>query len=310
MSRITYNVNSANDANNDPTNGGHGDRAVIDLEHLRTWIGRDSWSDDHLSVRQARLMAATLGTPQDELVVGTPLPPLWHWLYFLEGLPPSELGRDGHAARGGFLPPVPLSNRMWAGGELTFHRPLTLGSAIGKRSSVRSVEHKRGRSGDLVFVTVRHELFSGDELAVTEDHDIVYKAPTPPGASRAAPVTMPEATHRESFALNSTLLFRYSALSFNGHRIHYDVDYCREVEGYSNLVVHGPLQATLLSALARRLGDRPLRRFRYRGVQPCVLGAPLTLNAAPSPEGLTLWTALADGAPFMTAEASYWRQQP
>jgi 3-methylfumaryl-CoA hydratase len=284
--------------------------AVIDLDHLRTWVGRTTWSEDQLSVRQARLMAAALGAPQEELVAGVPLPPLWHWLYFLEGLPPDELGRDGHPARGGFLPPVPLSNRMWAGGELSFHQPLTLGSTVRKRSVVQSVAYKQGRSGDLVFVTVRHEVFNGDELAVTEDHDIVYKAPTPPGVSRSAPVTLPEATHRESFALNSTLLFRYSALSFNGHRIHYDVDYCREVEGYSNLVVHGPLQATMLAALAQRLGERPLRRFRYRGIQACVLGAPLTLNAAPTPEGLTLWTSSANGLPFMTAEASYWRQQP
>lgn len=279
--------------------------SAIDLDFLRTWIGRDSVSEDTLSVRHARLMAATLGLPQSEFVAGTPLPPLWHWLYFLEGLPASELGRDGHPARGGFLPPVPLANRMWAGGRLEFHAPVTLGSAVRKRSTLTSVEHKSGRSGDLVFVTVRHEILDAGQVAITEDHDIVYKQPTPPGATRSAAAAMPTPSHSEPFEATSTMLFRYSALTFNGHRIHYDQDYCRNVEGYANLVVHGPLQATLLAGLAARLGTRPLRTFRYRGVQPNLLGIPLTVNAAPSDEGLTLWTEQPDGAVSMQAEALF-----
>jgi 3-methylfumaryl-CoA hydratase len=281
------------------------DRSVVDLDFLRTWIGRETISEDTLAVRHARLMAATLGLPQEDFVAGAPLPPLWHWLYFLEGLPPSELGCDGHPARGGFLPPVPLANRMWAGGELTFHAPLALGTTVRKRSAVKSVEHKRGRSGDLVFVTVRHEVLDGDAVAVTEDHDIVYKQPTPPGSARPAAPAMPAPTHSEPFEATSTMLFRYSALTFNGHRIHYDVDYCRAIEGYSNLVVHGPLQATVLASQAARLGTRPLQRFRYRGVQPNLLGTPLTVNAAANGEGLVLWTALPDGAVSMQAEAAY-----
>jgi 3-methylfumaryl-CoA hydratase len=282
------------------------DRSVVDLDFLRTWIGRETISEDTLAVRHARLMAATLGLSQEDFVAGAPLPPLWHWLYFLEGLPASELGRDGHPARGGFLPPVPLANRMWAGGELTFHAPLALGTTVRKRSAVKSVEHKHGRSGDLVFVTVRHEILNGDTVAVTEDHDIVYKQPTPPGSVRPAAPAMPAPTHSEPFEATSTMLFRYSALTFNGHRIHYDVDYCREVEAYANLVVHGPLQATVLAGLAARLSSRPLRRFRYRGVQPNLLGTPLTVNAAArGEEGFVLWTALPDGAVSMQAQASY-----
>jgi len=276
---------------------------AVDLEFLRTWIGREVIAQDALSVRHARLMAATLALPQEEFTAGSPLPPLWHWLYFLEGLPASELGRDGHPARGGFLPPVPLANRLWAGGELTFHAPIALGAAVRKRSAVKSVEHKRGRSGDLVFVTVRHEVLDGDAVAITEDHDIVYKPPTPPGATRPAPPALPAATHSEPFEDTSTTLFRYSALTFNGHRIHYDVDYCREVEGYPNLVVHGPLQATLLAGLAARLMPRPLRRFRYRAVKPCILGTPMTVNAAPDGDGLVLWTGLPDGGVSMQAQA-------
>lgn len=281
------------------------DGNAINLDFLRAWIGLESITEDTLSVRHARLMAATLGLPQAQFEAGVPLPPLWHWLYFLTGLPANELGRDGHPARGGFLPPVPLANRMWAGGRLEFHAPVALGASVRKRSVVTSVEHKRGRSGDLVFVTVRHEILHADKVVITEDHDIVYKQPTPPGASRPAAAGMPTPSHSEPFEATSTMLFRYSALTFNGHRIHYDVDYCRDVEGYSNLVVHGPLQATLLAGLASRLGTRPVRTFRYRGVQPNLLGTPLTVNAAPTGEGLTLWTAQPDGAVSMQAEASF-----
>ncbi|GEQ77590.1 hypothetical protein CTTA_4595 [Comamonas testosteroni] len=277
----------------------------IDLEFLRTWIGKEVISDDVLSSRHARLMAATLSLQQESLVDGAALPPLWHWLYFLEGLPASELGRDGHPARGGFLPPVPLANRMWAGGSLEFHTPVALGSNVRKRSYVSSIEHKRGRSGDLVFVTVRHELLDGDKVAITEDHDIVYKQPTPPGATSSTAPVMPAPSHSESFEANSTMLFRYSALTFNGHRIHYDQDYCREVEGYANLVVHGPLQATVLAGLAARLGQRPLKRFRYRGMRPNLLGTPLLVNAAPDGDALILWTALPDGSVSMQAEAAF-----
>lgn len=285
-----------------PASKGTGD---IDLDLLRTWIGREAISEDVLSSRHARLMAATLGLPQDAFVDGAALPPLWHWLYFLEGLPASELGRDGHPARGGFLPPVPLPNRMWAGGRLEFHAPLTLGRSVRKRSAVSSIEHKRGRSGDLVFVTVRHELLDGDQVAITEDHDIVYKAPAPPGAAPAACAAGPQPSHSEPFEATSTMLFRYSALTFNGHRIHYDLDYCRNVEGYANLVIHGPLQATLLAGLAARLGPKPLRRFHYRGLRPSVLGMSLTVNAAAAADGLSLWTAQPDGSVSMRAEAMF-----
>ncbi len=285
-----------------PASKGTGD---IDLDLLRTWIGREAISEDLLSSRHARLMAATLGLPQDALVDGAALPPLWHWLYFLEGLPGSELGRDGHPARGGFLPPVPLPNRMWAGGRLEFHAPLALGSSVRKRSAVSSIEHKRGRSGDLVFVTVRHELLDGDQVAITEDHDIVYKQPSPPGAAPAACATGPQPSHSEPFEATSTMLFRYSALTFNGHRIHYDLDYCRNVEGYANLVIHGPLQATLLAGLAARLGPKPLRRFHYRGLRASVLGMSLTVNAVAAADGLSLWTAQPDGSVSMQAEAMF-----
>lgn len=278
---------------------------IIDLAHLRTWIGHPIETEDALSVRHARLMAATLGLPQTDLTAGTALPPLWHWLYFLEGAPPNELGRDGHPARGGFLPPVPLSNRMWAGGRVAFHHPVALGATVRKRSTVTAVEQKQGRSGTLVFVTVRHDILDAGQIAISEEHDIVYKAPAPPSTTRPSPPTMPTPTHSEMFEATSTMLFRYSALTFNGHRIHYDMDYCRDVEGYADLVVHGPLQATLLAGLAVRLESRPLRHFRYRGLHPNLLGTPLTLNAAPSGDGLTLWAAQTDGTVTMQADTVF-----
>ncbi|MGY0197306.1 FAS1-like dehydratase domain-containing protein [Leptothrix sp. BB-4] len=284
----------------------------IDIDTLRQWVGRGSVITDTLSPRQAGLMCATLGLSPGHAGSGMPLPPLWHWIYFLEGQPASALGPDGHPARGGFLPPVPLPNRMWAGGDIVFHAVLTLGSTVEKRSCIESVEHKRGRSGELVFVTVRHELWQLGQLALTERHHIVYRERVAAGDGTGVsaghpPPDLPEATAiGEPFTPDSTLLFRYSALTFNGHRIHYDADYCREVEGYAGLVVHGPLIATRLAAHARQTGRRALKRFRYRGLSPAVLGQPLLPHAGPGDDGgLTVWMTLPDGTVVMRAHATF-----
>jgi 3-methylfumaryl-CoA hydratase len=280
--------------------------STLDLAHLRQWIGKEHSDHDVLSVRHARLMAATLGLPQADLVDGAPLPPLWHWIYFLNAVPPAELGPDGHPARGGFLPPVPLPNRMWAGGNVSFHAPLPLGATVQKRSRILSVEHKQGRSGDLVFVTVLHQVLHDGDVAVSETQDIVYKPASPP-KSGGGDEPMPTASHTRAIRPDSTMLFRYSALTFNGHRIHYDADYCREVEGYPNLVIHGPLNATLLAAFAGQASGKAVRSFRYRGLKPSLLGNELTLNAAPNGEGegLLVWTTLPGGAVSMRAEAGF-----
>jgi len=283
----------------------------IDIEHLRSWIGRTQQDEDLIAVRHARLMAATVNHPQAEaLVAGAELPPLWHWLYFLEGQPADRLGRDGHPARGQFLPPVPLPNRMWAGGRVEFLAPVRLATQVRKTSTILRVEHKSGRSGDLVFVTVQHELAAPDgRPLLREEHDIVYKNKTPapaapPGGTRA-PDTPPAAGGaRRSLKPDSTQLFRYSALTFNGHRIHYDVDYCRTVEGYPDLVIHGPLLATLLAGFAAETGRRSLRHFNYRGLAPALIGDALTLQAdAESDDKLLLRAALDRGIVSMQAEA-------
>lgn len=300
----------------------------IDIDRMRQWIGRGSILTDDLSVRQARLMCATLGLAQDRIDVGMPLPPLWHWIYFLEGLPPSALGPDGHPARGGFLPPVPLPNRMWAGGDIEFHGDLPLGVTTEKHSRIESVDHKRGRSGELVFVTVRHDLMHQGRVALTERHHIVYRervagrsggqtrdvAGAVAGASSSASASasadapdLPVATAiGQPFVPDSTLLFRYSALTFNGHRIHYDADYCRDVEGYAAPVVHGPLIATRLAAHALETGGRALKRFHFRGLRPAVLGQPLLPHAGPCEDGgLVLWMTLPGGAVAMRAHATF-----
>jgi 3-methylfumaryl-CoA hydratase len=277
----------------------------IDLDHLRTWIGRSRSDEDLVSSRHARLMTATVDYyAGDRVRDGERLPPLWHWIYFLEARPGSELGRDGHPARGGFLPPVPLSNRMWAGGRVSFIAPLRIGSTVRKESSVLKVEHKRGRSGDLVFVTVLHQVYSplGDEL-IREEHDIVYRDAAPAGARADAPPPLPPAQFTRAIAPDSTMLFRYSALTFNGHRIHYDADYCRDVEGYRNIVVHGPLTATLLAGYAEEVSGKHVLEFSYRALATAVLGDAITLRAAILDDGVSLHAALGDGTACMQAKA-------
>ncbi len=288
-----------------------------DLQHWQTWVGASHEDEDLLALRHARLMAATLGLDASKWQPGHPLPPLWHWIYFLEGLPATALGRDGHPARGGFLPPVSLPNRMWAGGRVNFPAPLPLGGAARKRSQVLRLQHKAGRSGELVFVTVLHQVFHGDRLCIQEEHDIVYKGALKPAAGNGtaaaeppAPAVSPDTAnppppaHQRSWTPDSTQLFRYSALTFNGHRIHYDQDYCRDVEAYANLVVHGPLVATQLAALGQELAGRPLRGFSYRGLQPATLGQTLSLQARHSSEDrVELESVLPNGQTNMQAQA-------
>ena len=276
---------------------------TVDLSYLERWIGKEMSAADVLSPRQTRLLAATLGLEPGDFRPGTRLPPLWHWIFFLEGLPPAELGPDGHPARRGFLPPVELPHRMWAGGSLEFLADLKVGFEVEKRSRVVAIDPKRGRSGALVFVKVLHELWHEGLLALREVQELVYKE-----ASNPVPQPSPEppaAQFSKPFRPDSTLLFRYSALTFNGHRIHYDVDYCREVEGFPNLVVHGPLLATVLAGYGEAVAGRPLRTFRYRGLRPSLVGCPLTVNAREGEGKLDLWIGLPDGAVSMVAEASF-----
>ena len=277
----------------------------IDINHLQTWIGKSRADDDVIAARHARLMAATVDYfATDRIRDGERLPPSWHWVYFLEGPPTTQLGRDGHPPRGGFLPPVPLPNRMWAGGRVSILAPIPIGSTVRKTSTILKVDHKRGRSGDLVFVTVRHELHSlQGELHIREEQDIVYKDFTPQGQKPRAPSAPPAAPHTKTYTPTSTLLFRYSALTFNAHRIHYDLNYASETEGYPSLVVHGPLNATMLADYAEHISGGWVREFNYRGLAPALLGNAITLRANPLDHQITLHATLDDGTVCMEAEA-------
>lgn len=242
----------------------------MNLNHLRDWIGRTETRSDEVTVAPVAAMAATLDLDTIEARRGANLPPLWHWLYFTPLARQSELGSDGHAKRGGFLPPVPLPRRMWAGGRLEFRRPLKIGEAITRVSRVEDVSIKEGRSGSLVFVTVSHELSDAAGVVIEEEHDIVYRDNPQPGAPAQKPQAAPAGeTFSRRIVPDPVLLFRFSALTFNGHRIHYDRTYVTEVEGYPGLIVHGPLTAMLLmDLLHRNLPKAPVDRFRFRALRP------------------------------------------
>jgi len=283
----------------------------LDAAALRAWVGKSETRTDAIDARPAALLSATLDRDDPPPRRGEILPPLWHWLYFLPAYRQSEVGADGHARRGGFLPPVPLPRRMWAGSRIEWHGQLAIGDEVSRNSRIVSVTAKRGRSGQLVFVVVRHELSSPAGLALSEEHDIVYRE-LPSGdvdratavASRPAPGP---ATWTRRIVPDDVLLFRYSALTFNSHRIHYDRRYVTEVEGYPGLVVHGPLLATLLVDLLRR--ERPeavLRSFEFRAVAPLFDVAPFELCGRPEDDGVrvSLWAQGSDGALAMRAAAT------
>ena len=307
-----------------------GDGADRDgTDGLQAWVGRERRTSDVLTVERARKLASTLDLDPGHFEVDDPLPPGWHWVYFHHAAPRRALSDDGHERRGRFLPPVPLSRRMWAGGRLRFVRPLKLGSEVERISTIRSVEEKEGRTGPLVFVTVAHRILDGDGPALEEEQDLVYlRGPVPEarsapeaetredpshdpgragpdqaghgGAGRAGregpgptgpPPPGPPAPeeHRRTFQADEVTLFRFSALTFNGHRIHYDHRWATEVEGYPDLVVHGPLLALLLAGAGAEWAGREGPgldgwRFHYRARQPAFCRETLELRGRDDPE--------------------------
>ena len=276
------------------------------LTHLQTWQGRTESLNDVITAAPVRALSATLDREDPDPVTGALLPPLWHWLYFLPAARQSDIGPDGHARRGGFLPPVPLPRRMWAGGRLRWHQPLRVGDEVRRVSRIESVSHKSGRSGDLVFVLVKHELHSGGALALTEEHDIVYRAAPQPGDPVPAPQRAAGgAAWQREVVPDDVLLFRYSALTFNGHRIHYDRRYVTQVEGYPGLVVHGPLIATLLLDLLRRqLPDAVLESLSFKAVRPSFDIHAMRLNGRPGADGKTIELWAQDHQGWLTMQAT------
>jgi len=240
--------------------------------NLTDWIGTTETVSDTLTATPYAALAATLDLPSARPAAGTVLPPLWHWLYFLPLYRQSEVGADGHARRGGFLPPVPLPRRMWAGSRFAFHQPLRIGDAVTRTSTIDDVVEKDGRSGPLVFVKVRHEIRCNGaaEAALTEFHDIVYREAPSAADAAPAPLAAPSgALWERKVVPDDVLLFRYSALTFNGHRIHYDRRYVTAVEGYPGLVVHGPMIATMLLDLLRHaMPEATVLSFEFRALRP------------------------------------------
>lgn len=296
------------------------------LARLQSWQGRSQTLHDTICHAPLLGLAATLDESADAAsgpwAAHAALPPLAHWLFFLPRQRQSELGPDGHARRGGFLPPVPLPRRMWAGGQLQWvvDNPLRVGDAVQRTSTIASVQRKRGRTGDLVFVQVRHDIANARGHCLTETHDIVYRAAAVAGQPASEPAPAPfqparPAVWQQTVCADDVLLFRYSALTFNGHRIHYDRRYVTEVEGYPGLIVHGPLMATWLTRLACRQaapGAR-MRRFAFRALRPVFDASPITLHGCPAADAadsadaagptLDLWITDAAGALTMQAQA-------
>jgi len=272
------------------------------VTELSAWIGKEQVRREVIDLRQARLLAVTLDTdvPQQ----GSLLPMPWHWAWFNDALPASELGRDGHPKRGGFLPPIALPRRMWAGGEFEMHHPIRIGREIEKRSTIDDIAEKTGSSGKLCIVSIRHDLFDGETLCVREKQNLVYREdPVPDAPVPVPPVPPQDAEISSKFTPDAVLMFRYSALTFNGHRIHYDVDYARDVEGYRGLVFHAPLTATKLYALANQLGGSQLSGFSYRATAPLFCGETIALCGKKAGSEVIVWAENADGHQAMIATA-------
>lgn len=274
----------------------------MDLAYLNQWLNKTKTVEAVISVETANLMNATLSR-EATFCAGDLLPPAWHWLYFHEAVQGDDLGPDGHARLGRFLPPIPLPRRMWAGGNLKFIAPIHLGETATKRSTIKTITPKQGKSGQLCFVTLDHDIAVNGKTRLSERQTLVYREAVQPGTpAQFQPQPAPFSPEfSATYQPNPVMLFRYSALTFNSHRIHYDVDYCREVEGYPGLVVHGPLIATLLLDLfGQQNPNQPISQFEYRGISPLFSPNPFTVCGKRNGE---VWAANDMGGLAMSATA-------
>ncbi len=276
-------------------------------DDFTAWIGRTETLEEAIGPAAAQAAAATFDDSDTLFAAGTALPPLWQWFYFLPRALQSRLGDDGHPQRGGFLPPIPYPRRMFAGARMQMHRPLRIGEPARREGVIRDIAQKSGRSGALAFVTVGYRFFQQGELCIEEEQDIVYREPgppvPPPQPGELPP--LPAQAWSRMVAPDSRLLFRFSALTFNAHRIHYDRSYAMAEEGYPGLVVHGPLTAVLLMELLRRSQPQPVVRFRFRGRAPLFDLAPFRLAAIPGDSGINLEAHGPDGALALSADAEF-----
>ncbi len=274
-----------------------------DLETLQEWVGRSETVVERVSAQWCQKLENTLGR-ESVLADGDALPPLWHFIMHLGSVPMAGIGSDGHPKRGRFLPPVALPRRMWAGGRFTFDGQICLGDEVTKTSTIDKIEMKTGRSGSLCFVTVKHDLSVGGELRISEEQDLVYREDPDPAASKPQPKPAPtDADFSQVVTPSEVMLFRYSALTFNSHRIHYDRTYAREVEGYEALVFQGPLTATLLADLATAETGQPIGAFSFRGMSPLFDSDPFTISGKRDGDSVELWATAPGGGLAMQAHA-------
>jgi len=278
----------------------------MDIEKLNQWLDKEVEVTTTIDLETANLMQATLNRGF-EFKAEDELPPAWHWLYFHEPVVADNLGIEGHEKLGNFMPPVKFGSadtpqRMWAGGKITFFEPIRLGDSAFKISKIKSITPKEGRSGKLVFVIVEHEVHS-ETLCLVEEQTIVYKEPVESPVLAKAKDVPKDSIFTKSYQPDPIMLFRYSALTFNAHRIHYDVDFCREVEGYPNLVVHGPLTATLILDLYyHQFPDKKIKEFEYRGQSPLFIPNTFSVNGKENGEA---WASNHEGGLAMSAKVTY-----
>lgn len=264
------------------------------MGNWEAWLEKQTSVEAFIDPAQVQKLEATLDrTPS--LASGDNLPPAWHWLYFHEQAKASDLGNDGHTKLGVSMPNFPLPRRMWAGGKIKWLSTVEIGIDAKRNSRILSIEEKSGRTGDLIFVTVEHQIHQSGRLCIQEEHNIVYRS-----AAKQSSIAQPESANTDSdfsasWKLDETTLFRYSALTFNSHRIHYDVEYTREVEGYDGLIVHGPLLATLLLDLANQNGCS-FNEFEYRAKSPVTLPNGFTVHGKREQDQTNLWVANENGA--------------
>jgi len=279
-----------------------------DLEKLKEWIGQKESAEDYVTVPGVNRLSATLDRDDPFPRIGDPLPIGWHQILFPRVVRHSQIGPDGHPERGDFLPPVPLPRRMFAGKRTTFHADLLVGDAVRRESVIQGVTLKQGRTGQMVFVTVKTDIFSPRGLAITEEQDIVYREAPAGGAAAQPPQPAPgKAVWSHVVTPDPVMLFRYSALTFNGHRIHYDKPYVTQVEGYPDLIMNGGLTTLLVFELARTHASTPMRYISSRNVRALFVNRPITICGEPSPDNKTakLWALDRDGALALTAEAEF-----
>jgi 3-methylfumaryl-CoA hydratase len=284
---------------------------VSDLDQLRQWIGRSETAEDVINAAHVAGLAAAFDhdwhpTP------GEPLPTLWHWAFFRPVVLQSDIGQDGHPRLGGFMPPIPLPRRMWVGGRLTFHNPLRIGEQVERKTTITDLTAKSGRNGQLIFVSLRHEISSPGGIAITEEQDLVYREAI---RSTAAASVVPEPVYddarspadwRARTVPDPVLLFRYSALTFNSHRIHYDAAYARDEEGYRGLVVHGPLTATLLAGRLSANRRGRIASYAFRAQQPLFCNEEMAIcGNAVSKGRFDLWAETPHGQVAMSATAVF-----